>query len=845
MNNKSTISSNTSNTSSNSGQQSVIMPSSSASSVSKTTATGGLNASINSFVPLAAQWQGNNLSYMPSPMNQMAVQPPPGTRPPMWSMGGMPYPPPPTYGHHPYYGPQMGPPMGPPPPPPHNSHQMHCCYHYDHNCSGGSGGHNNWSNNGGGGHKSSAETAWLSHKDSGAADTNSSTIIESITEIKDDMDMDLAPKVSETQRQLKQMKASYKTLKTRYEERSNDLMANYERFLKINEKLAIDYIRKYETLVKEYGVSIRDECNRFVKNPDMTKKLEPIVEQMKQCLKRAGDERKRIEEMVKNKRDLLMKKNIIGGDYDGDDDDLPDFDDIDFTINPLPDLPELLKFYKSILDEIPDMYLADMSKMQRSITMMANININNNNNNNHQQSINHSSMTAKDNTLNKSLLFDNNCLPFPSPSSASVEHSLAAVSKSLFVTAPTSLITQTSQTADQSLSTSSGKKMSDIFTAFSNSTQKSQPINIFSSLKPSAKTTDNNSNNNNPMSSSSATALELTFPTNHSPVDSTFGNKLLDSTPLASIGINSSIHHPVMPINDLFSNHHQKQNDLPAIGEPLIRKAKGPAGGGGPEADSIRAPRSAPDFGQKVIQTKNNNNTNHNSSGASVVSMASVVRPSSAAATESSASSAAAAVPKSSSSSTVVLNQAQSKLLAKLREKYPNLSADILVDCMAQTKAQLISTGDNPKGFTGLKVSEIITKISNYIDRNVSLMNKMSRISGPLPVLKSMNGFGSGEYNNNNNNNGHTIMANNNNDSGGGGNTIEPPKSWNKIINKLGSNDDNVCSICFDMMTPSKRYETECRHYFHQECITNWIRREGSCPVCRSLVLPPEEFPVL
>ncbi|CAG2176585.1 unnamed protein product, partial [Oppiella nova] len=75
-------------------------------------------------------------------------------------------------------------------------------------------------------------------------------------------------------------------------------------------------------------------------------------------------------------------------------------------------------------------------------------------------------------------------------------------------------------------------------------------------------------------------------------------------------------------------------------------------------------------------------------------------------------------IPKSMGSQ-LIPNGAQSKLLARLRHKYPDLSDETLLDSMAKTKRRIIENGDNVHGFTGMKVADIVAKISDYIDANV------------------------------------------------------------------------------------------------------------------------------
>jgi len=49
--------------------------------------------------------------------------------------------------------------------------------------------------------------------------------------------------------------------------------------------------------------------------------------------------------------------------------------------------------------------------------------------------------------------------------------------------------------------------------------------------------------------------------------------------------------------------------------------------------------------------------------------------------------------------------------------------------------------------------------------------------------------------------------------------------------------NDN-CSICLaEMKNPIK---LPCNHQFHAECVLDWFRRSGSCPICRDAVDPEE-----
>lgn len=45
---------------------------------------------------------------------------------------------------------------------------------------------------------------------------------------------------------------------------------------------------------------------------------------------------------------------------------------------------------------------------------------------------------------------------------------------------------------------------------------------------------------------------------------------------------------------------------------------------------------------------------------------------------------------------------------------------------------------------------------------------------------------------------------------------------------------ENDCPICFGEITYKNNYKTRCcKKNFHRTCITNWNKRNKSCPLCR------------
>ncbi|KAI3823694.1 hypothetical protein L1987_05134 [Smallanthus sonchifolius] len=49
-------------------------------------------------------------------------------------------------------------------------------------------------------------------------------------------------------------------------------------------------------------------------------------------------------------------------------------------------------------------------------------------------------------------------------------------------------------------------------------------------------------------------------------------------------------------------------------------------------------------------------------------------------------------------------------------------------------------------------------------------------------------------------------------------------------------NDDSTCAICLSEYKPKESLRTipECNHYFHADCIDEWLKLNATCPVCRN-----------
>ncbi len=53
-------------------------------------------------------------------------------------------------------------------------------------------------------------------------------------------------------------------------------------------------------------------------------------------------------------------------------------------------------------------------------------------------------------------------------------------------------------------------------------------------------------------------------------------------------------------------------------------------------------------------------------------------------------------------------------------------------------------------------------------------------------------------------------------------------------ISKLRKNETEVCNICFEPVPPGAENKTECGHTFHCGCLLKWLKKNNTCPCCRS-----------
>ena len=63
---------------------------------------------------------------------------------------------------------------------------------------------------------------------------------------------------------------------------------------------------------------------------------------------------------------------------------------------------------------------------------------------------------------------------------------------------------------------------------------------------------------------------------------------------------------------------------------------------------------------------------------------------------------------------------------------------------------------------------------------------------------------------------------------------LPEPKVLPPLVPCTASGD---CSICLNSITPEEMiYDIPCGHVFHQSCLSKWLDRQPSCPLCRAKI---------
>lgn len=53
-------------------------------------------------------------------------------------------------------------------------------------------------------------------------------------------------------------------------------------------------------------------------------------------------------------------------------------------------------------------------------------------------------------------------------------------------------------------------------------------------------------------------------------------------------------------------------------------------------------------------------------------------------------------------------------------------------------------------------------------------------------------------------------------------------------VERIGEGGGRECTICLESFVPNEHVlVTPCKHTFHADCITPWVKSHGKCPICR------------
>lgn len=150
--------------------------------------------------------------------------------------------------------------------------------------------------------------------------------------------------------QLKEMLTINANLKQNLVQTNDKLREKQISMIELSQKYALDSIEKYKNDLKIYSDYIAIELKRFEQNEVMSQKLRAIVEQISDAKNRVKEEEERLEAYK-----ALQNTN-----------ELDENDVFFFDGKRLPQLPDLLQFSNSFIEEIPVEFLSDVNLMKNS-----------------------------------------------------------------------------------------------------------------------------------------------------------------------------------------------------------------------------------------------------------------------------------------------------------------------------------------------------------------------------------------------------------------------------------------------------------------------------------------------
>jgi len=64
---------------------------------------------------------------------------------------------------------------------------------------------------------------------------------------------------------------------------------------------------------------------------------------------------------------------------------------------------------------------------------------------------------------------------------------------------------------------------------------------------------------------------------------------------------------------------------------------------------------------------------------------------------------------------------------------------------------------------------------------------------------------------------------------------LKKPILLTSIVYQLDENEMEECSICLEKFNINEKvFKTPCNHLFHATCITEWLYKNKTCPICRN-----------